>query len=83
MTLSEINQMVKDKYCIISLICGIYIKKEQIKQNQKKHIDTENRILGSRGEGGERRVIRRVTGVNVMVTNGGCSVHRRQNIMWT
>ena len=44
--LSEISHMEEDKHCMISLICGI-VKKEMNKQN--KHIDTENRLVVSRG----------------------------------
>ena len=43
--LSEISQLEKDKYHIISLICGI--KKDKTKQT--KLIDTENRLVVDRG----------------------------------
>ena len=43
---SEIGETKKDKYCMISLTCGI----EKQKQKQKSElIDTENRLLGGRG----------------------------------
>ena len=45
--LSEISQMEKDKYCMISLIHGNMTSK----QSKNKHADTENRIGVTRGEG--------------------------------
>ena len=32
--LSEVSQTEKDKYCILSLICGIFFKKSQIHRNR-------------------------------------------------
>ena len=56
--LSEINQAEKDKYHMISLICGFFKKKKkqtnQMKTKQKnkaKLIDTENRLEVARGNG--------------------------------
>ena len=52
--LSEISQKEKDKYCTISLICGILKTNkisEQIKPNKNKSVDTENRAVVSREEG--------------------------------
>ena len=40
--LSEISQRKKDKYCIISFMCGI---------KQTEFIDTENRLVVARGMG--------------------------------
>ena len=57
-TLSEISQMEKDKYPMISLICGIQKTNkipqinEQVKPNKNKHIDTENRAVVTRVGGG-------------------------------
>ena len=36
--LSEINQMEKDKHCMISLVCGIW-KVQQMKKYNKKEVD--------------------------------------------
>ena len=47
--LSEISQTVKDKYCMISLTCGIQKTKQRGKK-KKKLIDTENRLVVVRGE---------------------------------
>ena len=40
--LREIKEADKDKYHIISLICGIFFKK----QKQNKHIDTDKQSSG-------------------------------------
>ena len=45
--LNEISQREKDKYCMISLTCGIFKKK-----TKTKLIDTKNRLVGTRGRGG-------------------------------
>ena len=37
--LSEISQMEKDKYCMISLIWNIKIINEQTEPNKNKHVD--------------------------------------------
>ena len=37
--LSEISQKEKDKYCMISLICGICTTKQLNKQNENRLID--------------------------------------------
>ena len=42
--LSEISQTEKDRYCMISLVCGIE-KTRQTKQNENRLIDTENKWL--------------------------------------
>ena len=42
--LSEIYQTEKDKYCMISLICGILKKKKNL-------IETKNRLVVARGKG--------------------------------
>ena len=44
-TLSEISQTEKDKYCIISLICGIFKKKKP----KLTDLFTENRLVIVRG----------------------------------
>lgn len=48
--LSEISQTEKGTYCAVSLICGIWGKKSQIKFR-----DTENRTVAARGWGCEKR----------------------------
>ena len=53
--LSEINQRKKDKYHMISLICGIKKTKQneqKKKTNKNKLIGKEVRLLVTRGEGG-------------------------------
>ena len=52
--LSEISQMEKDKYHMISLICGICKTNkinEQTKSNKTKYVDTENKVVVTSGEG--------------------------------
>lgn len=44
--LNEINQAGKDKYCMISPICGI---------EKNKLIDTENKLVFARAGGGGGR----------------------------
>ena len=48
--LSEISQIEKDKYCMISLICGIkkYIRLVNI--TKKKQIHIENKLAITSGE---------------------------------
>lgn len=48
--LSQISQLEKDKYQMISLICGIQINKtnEQIKKT--RFLNTENKLVVGRGE---------------------------------
>ena len=53
--LSELSQMDKSyKHCMISLLCGVFLNFfkliNQAKQNE--HIDTENRVVVTRGKGG-------------------------------
>ena len=43
-TLSEVSQVEKDKYFIVSLICGIYI------QNRNGLTDMENKHMVAKGE---------------------------------
>ena len=52
--LSAVSQMEKHKYHVISYICEIKRNKQnkQTKPNKDKHIDTENRVVVTRGEGG-------------------------------
>ena len=52
--LSEISQTGKDRYCVISLICGTPNNKtnEYIKKIRNRLIDTENYLMIVRGEGG-------------------------------
>ena len=44
--LSKVSQTEKDKYTMISLICG---KTKQTKQSENRCIDTENKQLVARG----------------------------------
>lgn len=61
-TLSEISQMEKDKYCMIFAHLGnIKIKpktkiNEQARPNKKKHINTENKAVAERNEWEEGEV---------------------------
>ena len=58
--LSEVSQMGKDKYCMISLVCRILKTNKQTKHKinehteatKNKHVDTENGIVVARGERG-------------------------------
>ena len=47
---SEISQIEKDKYHMISLTCGKFKNNKQINK-QKNLIDTENRLVVVRGMG--------------------------------
>ena len=47
--LSEISQTEKDKYCMISLICGI-LKIKQTNEYNKTETDTENKLVVTSGE---------------------------------
>ena len=47
--LSEVSQMEKDEYHMISLKCGIKWKLKKKKNNI--HIDTENRLVVTRRQG--------------------------------
>ena len=47
--LSEISQTEKDRYCVFSLIFGIY-KTKQIEQNRNRLTDTENKLVVARVE---------------------------------
>ena len=53
--LGDINQTEKDKYCMISVICGIY-KTQQSNEYNKKKIsrltDMENKLVVNNAEGG-------------------------------
>ena len=46
--LSEISQTQKDKYCMISFVCGIYVLKCIIEYTYS--IDTKNKLVVARGE---------------------------------
>ena len=51
--LSGISQTVKDKYCAISLICGIKSKtNEQTYRSRNRLIDAENKLVVAREERG-------------------------------
>ena len=51
--LSEISQVVKDKYCMISLINVTYSTKQTSKQNKTREIEIKNKLTVTRGEGME------------------------------
>ena len=44
-TLNDINQMEKDKHHRISLICGLFKKKNTQRADQTKHTVTESRAV--------------------------------------
>ena len=54
--LSEVSQTEKNKYCIISLTCGIQ-KIQQTNEYNKKEADSENKLVvtscGGQYRGGE------------------------------
>ena len=49
--LSEINQLEKDKYHMIALICGIYWTNWTNKQNRDRLIDGEQMTASGKGGG--------------------------------
>ena len=51
--LSELSQTKKDKYRMISLICGIE-KKDRHEIIIKTETDTENKFMSTKEESGER-----------------------------
>ena len=51
--LSEISQLVKDKYHMISPISGTQSTKEKSKQNTTRDIEIKNKLILTRGEVGE------------------------------
>ena len=48
--LSEISQTGKDKYCVFSLICGIYKIRQMKEYNKTERLNTESKLMVSRGE---------------------------------
>ena len=50
--LSEINQVVKDKYHMISLISGTQSTKQISKQNRTRDMEIKNELTVTRGDGG-------------------------------
>ena len=46
--LSEISQTEKDKYCMISFLCGLL----KTKQSRTRVMDTEKELVVARQEGG-------------------------------
>ena len=48
--LSEISQVVKDKYHMISPISGTQSTKEKSKQNTTRDIEIKNKLMVTRGE---------------------------------
>ena len=51
--LSEISQVVKDKYRMISLISVTYSTKQTNKQNRIRDMETTNRLTVTRGDEGQ------------------------------
>ena len=49
--LSEINQVVKDKYHMMSPINGTYSTKQTSKQNRTRDIEIKNKLTVTREEG--------------------------------
>ena len=50
--LSGISQKEKDKYFMISLICGLLKTKQMSITKQNRVMNTENKRVAARGEGG-------------------------------
>ena len=50
--LSEIRQMVKDRYHMISLISGTYSTKQRSEQNRPRDVEIKNKLTVTRGEVG-------------------------------
>ena len=51
--LSEISQVVKGKYHMISPTSGTYSTKQTSKQNRTRDIEIKNKLTVTREEGGE------------------------------
>ena len=54
--LSEINQVVRDKYHMISPLTGTQSTKEKRKQNITRHTGIKNKLTVTRGEVGGDKV---------------------------
>ena len=52
--LSEISQVMKDKYYMISPLSGIQSTKQTSKQNRTRDIEIKNKLTVTRGEQGGR-----------------------------
>ena len=49
--LSEISQAEKDKYCMLSLTCGLYkVKQTNGYNNKETDTDAENKLVVTSGE---------------------------------
>ena len=48
--LTEISQTQKEKYCMILLICGIYMSHLYMESKKVKYIEAENRTVLTRVE---------------------------------
>ena len=48
--LSEKGQTEKDKYCILSLTCGIYKKKNEYITKQNRLTDIDNKLVVTTGK---------------------------------
>ena len=72
--LNEISQSEKDKYHMISFICGIEWTKQTNKQNRNRLIDRENKLTAVRGEGvgglGEKKQTNSDTDNSTVITRG-------------
>ena len=62
--LSEISQTEKGKYCILSLICGIWKKKKKV-----KHIETERVVARAWVRGGMGNGERFIKGYKTLKLN--------------
>ena len=49
--LSEISQTEKDKFCMISLICGTLKKKKQLKETDNRLVVSKSQVGEVQGEG--------------------------------
>ena len=52
--LSEVSQVVKDKYHMISPISGTYSTKQTNEQTSTRDLEIKNKLTVSRGEGDDR-----------------------------
>ena len=52
--LSELSQTEKDKYCTISLICGILKRKPELIETESRLVVAKGKTVWKMGEGGQR-----------------------------
>lgn len=85
--LRAINQMVKDQYCVISLLCGISKIQQTSKYNQKhRPTDLENKLVVTGGEKGRagiglREKEAQITGCKMSSGHVVYNVGNRVNIL--